>query len=107
MRQIQPLFCEDLLREIDDLLLEIMEDISADDWERKTLYPNWKVRDIFSHIIDTSIRKLSNQRDKYFDKSSEPNFKSYDELINYIENMADNWAIVTRRISPQILLSIF
>lgn len=107
MRELQPIFCEDLIKEIDDQLLEILKNVPKDDWNKKTNYPNWKVRDIFSHIIDTSIRKLSNQRDHYFDTNKKVEVKSYNDLVQFIEKLADDWADSTRRISPQVLISIF
>jgi uncharacterized protein (TIGR03083 family) len=107
VKELEPLFCEGLLKQIDDQLLELAKDISNDDWNKETNYPNWKVRDVFSHIIDTSIRKLSNQRDHYFDTTSKTEIKSYHDLVQFIEKMADDWADSTRRISPQVLISLF
>jgi hypothetical protein len=107
LKELQPIFCDDLLKEIDDQLLDIVKSISIDEWNKKTLYPNWKVNDIFSHIIDTSIRKLSGQRDKYFDTSTSPRINSYNDLVHYIEKLADDWTESTRRISPQIMIKLY
>ncbi len=104
---LEPLFCEDLLYEIDRLLAELMRGISKDDWNKKTLYPQWRVKDIFSHIIDTSIRKMSVQRDGWFDESRKPGSTEWEPLVRYITGLADEWAGATRRISPRILLSVF
>ncbi len=84
-----------------------MRGISKDDWNKKTLYPQWRVKDIFSHIIDTSIRKMSVQRDGWFDESRKPDSTEWEPLVRYITGLADEWAGATRRISPRILLSIF
>lgn len=107
MKELDPLFCEDLLKEIDDQLFDIMKSIPLNDWNTTTLYPNWKVKDIFSHIIDTSIRKLSSQRDMYHDSSKVVHIASYIDLVEFIEKLADEWANTTQRISPQVLLFLF
>ena len=107
MKHLNKLSCEDLLIKIDNELLDIVKNLDEDDWDKKTIYPNWKVKDVFSHIIDTSIRKLSSQRDHYFYKYDTSVIKSYNDLVVYIEKLADSWADVTRRISPRILITIF
>jgi hypothetical protein len=107
LKELDPVFCEDLLKEIDDKLFDIMKNIPLDDWNTTTLYPDWKVKDIFSHILDTSIRRLSDQRDMYHDTNKVVQITSYQDLVEFIEKLADEWAAITRRISPQVLLSLF
>jgi hypothetical protein len=107
LKELEPIFCEDLLKDIDDKLYEIMKNIKIEDWNRSTIYPNWKIKDIFSHIIDTSIRRLSNGRDGFNREDRKIKIDTYKDLVLFIEKFADEWVEATKRISPQVLLSIF
>ena len=107
LKELEPLICEELLREIDDQLVMILKQKSMEDWNKSTLYPTWKVKDVFSHILDTSIRKLSEQRDCHKDSTKKGPITSYKELVSFIESLADEWTNTTRRISPKVLLTLF
>jgi uncharacterized protein (TIGR03083 family) len=89
------------------MLLGIMSELPEKDWNRPTAYPVWKVKDIFSHMIDTGMRRLSAQRDGHFDTGRKPDNETPDALANYIVSIADEWAEATRRVSPRMLVSIF
>jgi hypothetical protein len=75
---------------------------SAADLEAKTLFPSWRVKDILAHLLDTSIRRLSSQRDGYRSLES-PRIESYGDLLRYIEELADRWALAFEGVSPRIL----
>jgi hypothetical protein len=107
LNELKPLFCEDLLKNIDNQLYEIMKNTKTEDWDKPTIYPNWNVKDIFSHIIDTSISRLSNGRDNFHGKNSTINITAYKDLVALIEKSADEWVEATKRISPQVLVLLF
>ncbi len=107
LNELEPIFCEDLLKDIDNQLYKIMENINMDEWNKPTIYPNWKVKDIFSHIIDTSIRRLSNGWNNSDINKRKIKVDTYKDLVTLIERSADEWVEATKRISPQILLLLF
>ena len=107
METLGVLRCEKLILDIDKKLVGIMQKIQMEEWERPTIFKEWRVKDIFSHLLDTSIRKLSMQRDGYFDNSLNMEITCYEDLIKFVTQLADQWAIATRRISPAILLKLF
>ncbi len=87
LNELEPIFCEDLLKDIDNQLFKIMENINMDEWNKPTIYPNWKVKDIFSHIIDTSIRRLSNGWDNSDINKRKIKVDTYKDLVTFIEKI--------------------
>ena len=87
------------------LLIELLSDINENDWNTKTQFPNWKIKDIAAHLLDTSIRKLSSERDGY-ESIEHPIINSYEDLIKYITNLADRWSFAFTNVSPKILLEM-
>lgn len=94
-----------LFPELNARLIELLKGLSADEWHHTTNFPAWRVRDIVAHLLDTSIRRLSFQRDGY---SPEPgaSISSYRELVSYITNMANRWAAAFAAVSPRVLIEM-
>jgi hypothetical protein len=61
---------------------------------------------LVSHLIDGSLRNLSIQRDSFLDDTNVPNINSYKDLVDYIQKLNKDWMIVSRRLSPAILIDL-
>ncbi|PKL23429.1 MAG: hypothetical protein CVV47_14405 [Spirochaetae bacterium HGW-Spirochaetae-3] len=83
-------------------LMEILSGMSRDDWDAKTNFPSWTVKDICAHLLDTSIRRLSSERDGYRPGETVA-VDSYDGLVRYLTGLADRWASAFSGTSPRIL----
>ena len=59
----QPILCAHLLRVVDAKLVELLRSLPREDWDKQTIAPRWKVRDVAAHLLDTQLRKLSMVRD--------------------------------------------
>lgn len=79
-----------------------MKGMTEQEWEKRTHFPNWTVKDILAHLLDTSIRRLSSQRDKY-QASKKINIDSYQGLVQYVTDIADRWTDTFADVSPKIL----
>ena len=90
-----------LNRELNNLL----ESLSDEDFHKPTQFPSWKVRDICAHLLDTSIRRLSGERDHYQSLDS-PKIESYDDLVKHVTNLADRWTLAFTGVSPRILIKL-
>jgi uncharacterized protein (TIGR03083 family) len=86
-------------------LMELVTSIKPEEWTRPTAYPQWQVKDIVAHLIDTAIRRLSVQRDGWDAGTTRP-LRSEPELIARITSMADRWADAFVPVSPAILVSL-
>ena len=40
-----------------------LEDLTAEDWQRPTVCPGWRVHDVAAHVVHDQLRKLSGSRD--------------------------------------------
>jgi uncharacterized protein (TIGR03083 family) len=60
---LQPIFTAQLFPKLEGMLIELLRSLAPQDWEKQTLAPKWKVKDIAAHLLDTQLRKLSVCRD--------------------------------------------
>ena len=95
----------ELFPEMNKQLINMLGTLSIEDFSKSTQFASWTVKDICAHLLDTSIRRLSSERDKYH-SSEIPMIKEYDDLIKYITDLADRWALAFTSVSPQILINL-
>jgi hypothetical protein len=55
---IQPILCASLIREVDQHLIALLSSLASSEWDLPTLAPQWSVRDVAAHLLDTALRKL-------------------------------------------------
>src|SRR4051794_8080203 len=44
-------------------LIGLLRRLTPSEWARPTVAPAWSVRDVAAHLLDTSLRRLSAERD--------------------------------------------
>ena len=99
-----PILTAHLLPKIERLLIELLQSLNPDDWEVQTIAPQWKVKDVAAHLLDTQLRKLSIVRDKYVDES--PKIDSHAQLVAFINRLNREGVQLYRRLSPRVLISL-
>jgi uncharacterized protein (TIGR03083 family) len=67
---LQPIFTAQLFPKIEGKLIELLRSLAAEDWEKQTLAPKWKVKDVAAHLLDTQVRKLAAARHGYKPENS-------------------------------------
>jgi uncharacterized protein (TIGR03083 family) len=103
-RSLEPILCAHLLRKVDGLLVELLTSLGPDDWEAQTIIPQWKVKDVAAHLLDTQLRKLSIVRDGY--PSETPAIRSEADLVPLVNRLNQEGAQVYRRLSPRVLIAL-
>jgi hypothetical protein len=103
MKRIETL---DLFPDLTSELINLLKHISTANWKRPSPIRGRTVKDLVSHLIDGSLRRLSIQRDKYESNSAKVDIKSYSDLVTYIQIMNKDWMHATERLSPEILLDL-
>jgi uncharacterized protein (TIGR03083 family) len=86
------------------MLVELLRSLSSEDWERQTVSPKWKVKDVAAHLLDTALRGISIARDGYAPPA--PNIDSHAALGAYIDRLNEEGVRVYRRMSPEVLVSL-
>ena len=94
----------DVFSELNKELIVLLENLSKEDWEKETCLKNRNVKDLASHILDTSLRRLAIQRDNYV--SENPEINSYEDLVDFIQKLNREWILATKRLSPEIIISL-
>lgn len=94
-----------LMPEIDKLLIELLESLSLSDWEKQTIAPKWKVKDVAAHLLDGNLRSLSMLRDGYYGEKPE-GVNSYKDLIDFLNRLNADWVKATKRLSPTVLINL-
>src|ERR1700674_919533 len=106
-RQIEPLkpiLTAHLFPKIDRLLIELLRSLAPEDWEKQTVSPKWKVKDVAAHLLDTALRGVSVGRDGYV--AENPNIHSAADLAAFINRLNGEGVIVYRRLSPLVLIRL-
>ena len=85
--------------------LVLLRGLARADWDRPTMAGSWRVRDVAAHILDTSLRRLSMQRDGYRPPPEET-IADYRDLVAYLNRRNADWIRVARRFSPQVLVEM-
>lgn len=67
---LQPIFIAHLFPKLEAKLIELLRSLAPEDWEKQTLAPKWKVKDVAAHLLDTQIRKLAAARHGYKPENS-------------------------------------
>src|SRR5580658_7185159 len=97
---LAPILCAHLLRKVDAKLIELLCSLTPEDWDRQTVAPLWRVRDVAAHLLDTSLRKLSLVRDSWFVEPAEA------DLVAFVNRMNREGVTVYRRLSPPVLIDL-
>jgi uncharacterized protein (TIGR03083 family) len=67
---LQPIFTAQLFPKLEAKLIELLRALAPEDWEKQTLAPKWKVKDVAAHLLDTQVRKLAAARHGYKSENS-------------------------------------
>ncbi|HKW32913.1 MAG TPA: maleylpyruvate isomerase N-terminal domain-containing protein [Candidatus Acidoferrum sp.] len=101
---LQPIFTAHLFPKVDGMLLELLRALLPKDWEKQTVSPKWKVRDVAAHLLDTALRGVSIGRDGCVPPT--PNIDSAAALGAYIDRLNEEGVKVYGRLSPEVLISL-
>ena len=90
---------------LDKMLIELLQSLTEEEWNVQTVAKLWKVKDVASHLLDGNLRALSISRDSYYGEKPE-NIHSYQDLVDFLNNLNMTWTHATKRLSPKILTSL-
>jgi uncharacterized protein (TIGR03083 family) len=101
---VRPILTAHLFPKLDAMLLELLRSLTPEDWEKQTVSPKWKVKDVAAHLLDTPLRGLSIARDGYLPEA--PRISSNVELAAYINRLNEEGVSLYGRLSPAVLISL-
>lgn len=105
MEELEIIDVRHLFKDITNKLINMVQDFEITDWESATCYPNWKVKHIVSHLIQTALGRLSHQRDLYHNDNR---FSTmiFTKLVKKVHDSNERWKKLFDDISPRLLLDL-
>jgi uncharacterized protein (TIGR03083 family) len=101
---LQPILTAHLFPKVDGMLFALLRSLAPEDWEKQTVSPKWKVKDVAAHLLDTALRGVSIGRDGYVAES--PSIHSAADLAAFINRLNAEGVSVYRRLSPAVLIAL-
>jgi len=98
---LKPILTAHLFPKLDGMLIELLRSLGPEDWEKQTVSPKWRVKDVAAHLLDTALRGVSIGRDGYVVES--PGITSAADLAPFIDRLNGEGVTVYRRLSPLVL----
>jgi len=102
--KIGPILTAHLFSRLEKALIELLRSLSSGDWEKQTLSPKWKVKDVAAHLLDTHLRRITACRDGYAGEALSINSQA--ELVAFVNRLNQEGVRVYRRLSPELLISL-
>jgi len=100
MPSLDPILVAPLFAPLNDALIVLLRDLTPDEWNARSV-GTWTVKDVAAHLLDTPLRRLSAQRDRYA-----PPFAAAQDLAAFINETNAQWVSAARRLSPRILIEM-
>jgi uncharacterized protein (TIGR03083 family) len=100
---LQPIFTAHLFPGLEAKLIELLGSLAPEDWEKQTLAPKWKVKDVAAHLLDTQTRKLAAARHGYKPENSRKLTSA--KLVTLINTLNAEGVCKYRRLPPDELIS--
>ncbi|MBZ5554465.1 MAG: maleylpyruvate isomerase family mycothiol-dependent enzyme [Acidobacteriia bacterium] len=101
---MKPIVTVPLFPKLERMLVELLRSLSPGDWEKQTLAPKWKIKDVTAHLLDTALRGVSMGRDGHFHETAK--ITSNEELAAFINRLNQEGVSFYRRLSPGVLISM-
>jgi uncharacterized protein (TIGR03083 family) len=80
----------------------VLEDLAAEDWQRPTVCPGWRVHDVTAHVVHDQLRKLSGSRDG----QTAPGPGRSEDLPRFLHRVNQEFVDVASRWSPRVLTDL-
>jgi uncharacterized protein (TIGR03083 family) len=103
MNDPQPILVADLFPETLESLLDLLSQLSNEDWNRSTVCSKWSVKDIAAHLLGGKLGILSRKRDAY---TLGTDISNWTDLVNLINTLNDTWVKAAARLSPRVLCDL-
>lgn len=94
-----------LFRPLLEELLALLRGLDIADWQRQTVAPGWRVRDVAAHLVDVDLRRLAAGRDGHFAPVDKPpsTEREITDLVNALNASGVHYGA---RLSPRLLIDL-
>jgi uncharacterized protein (TIGR03083 family) len=106
MPTMPPILVAHLFPEVSRRLLALLRSLAPGAWHAPTVSSRRTVKDVVSHLLDGSLRRLSLQRDGYAPPDGSGRPRPGEPLVAFLDRVNGEWEAATRRLSPQVLIAL-
>jgi uncharacterized protein (TIGR03083 family) len=99
-----PIYVADRFPALRLRLLELLSSLTSAEWQLPTAAKLWSVKDVAAHLLGGDLGNLSRRRDTH--SLPDVSINSYAELVDFINNLNDQWVRAARRLSPRVLCDL-
>ena len=107
LSQLQPTDTRFLFRPVSSALVTLLRGLQPEDWGRPTVAGAWVVRDVVTHLVDLTFRRLSFHRDAMVPPPPASPIRSDRDFVEFINSINAQWVEVSRRFSQRVLTDLF
>lgn len=101
---VGPIHALDALEEVDARLLTLLDGLTAEEWDRPTIVPHWRVRHVAGHLLDTALRRLTIVRDGMaFER---PSSAAAADVRTFVDRLNAEGVAVYGRLSPAMVATL-
>lgn len=101
---MEPIKTLHLFEPLEQKLIELLRSLKPEDWNKPTVAKLWTVKDVAAHLLDTSIRTIT-QATNYVSDPPGP-ITAYQDLVNYLNQLNADWVKAMKRVSPEVLITL-
>src|SRR5262249_39785407 len=105
MNTLEPILVSHLFAPLEEKLITLLQSLSPAEWQVPTVCPQWTVKDIAAHLLDTNLRRISMLRDRHFGDSPEA-INSYEGLVRFLNRLNADWVKAAHRLSPALITEL-
>ena len=107
LEPLTPVDTRAMFRPVSGALVRLLRALPPGDWLLPTVAGTWLVRDVVAHLLDTTLRRLSFQRDGMTPPPPPMAIESERDFVDFINGLNAQWVSTARRLSPQVLTDIY
>src|ERR1700732_2770630 len=100
---LPPILTAHLFPKLEGMLIELLRSLTPQDWEKQTLAPKWKVKDVAAHLLDIWLRRLAASRSRATGET--PKIISGAELVALINSLNAEGIKKYRQLSTSELIA--
>jgi hypothetical protein len=105
MQPLTPVNTAHLFRPLLEELLTLLRSLSPEDWQRRTVAPKWRVRDVAAHLLDVKLRKVAVYRDHHLPPVEKPPVTDA-EVAQLVNGLNAGGVQFAARLSPRLIVDL-
>ncbi|HET6142796.1 MAG TPA: maleylpyruvate isomerase N-terminal domain-containing protein [Candidatus Acidoferrales bacterium] len=103
LKSLPPIYTSHLFPQLEAKLIALLRGLAPEDWEKQTLAPKWKVKDVAAHLLDTELRRLAIARRGH--ETADSRTLSYAEIVEFVNRLNEAGVQQYRQLSKTDLIS--